>query len=430
MPVLNRRAVECAILVGLALNCDITHRNKFDRKNYFYPDLPKAYQISQLYFPICRDGYLEIDSSDGVKRIGIHEIHMEEDAGKLIHDPWDDRTFVDFNRCGVPLLEIVTEPDFRSAEEVTAYLEKLREILLFLGVSDCKMQEGSMRADINISVRPIGSSELGTRTEMKNMNSFKAISRAVEYETRRQIEVIEAGGAIVQQTRRWDDNKDASFAMRSKENAQDYRYFPEPDLLPLHIDDEWISAAREAMPELAEEKRRRYMNDFGLSEYDARVLTSFREWALLFENIAELSGQPKEAANMIMVDIARLCSENSILPENLKISPDKISALIELITTQKINRTVGKTALEEIFYRDVDPVKYVEENELLAIGDRDELLAAVKTTLNECPKSVEDFKNGKQKAFGFLVGQIMRAFGGKADPKSVNALLKEELEKI
>ncbi|MDR1158165.1 MAG: Asp-tRNA(Asn)/Glu-tRNA(Gln) amidotransferase subunit GatB [Oscillospiraceae bacterium] len=424
LPVLNRTVVEFAVRTGLALRCDITRRGKFDRKNYFYPDLPKAYQVSQLYLPVCRDGALDIG---GGKTIGIHEIHMEEDAGKLIHDPWEDCTLVDFNRCGVPLLEIVSEPDFRSAGEVIAYLEKLREILLYLGVSDCKMQEGSMRADINLSVRPEGQAELGTRTEMKNMNSFKAIARAVESETKRQIEVLRAGGQIRQETRRWDDNKDASFAMRSKENAQDYRYFPEPDLLPVHIDDAWIERIRRETPELAEDKRRRYRADFGLPEYDARQLTSERAWARLFEETAARTGRPKAAANLIMTDIMRMTGDSGLLPEELTLDPAKLAALIGLIEGGQINRTVGKKVLEQVFFHDVDPEAYVKAQGLLLVGDPDLVRAAVETVLADNPKSVEDYRGGKEKAFGFLVGQTMRALGGKADPQLIHRLVREAL---
>ena len=425
LPVLNRKVAEFAVRTGLALGCDITRLNKFDRKNYFYPDLPKAYQTSQLYMPICRNGGLDISG----KRIRLHEIHMEEDAGKLLHDPRGDCTLVDYNRCGIPLLEIVSEPDFRSADEVVEYLEKLREILLYLGVSDCKMQEGSMRADINLSIMPKGSNELGTRTEMKNMNSFKAIYRAVEFETRRQIDVIESGGKVLQETRRWDDNKGESFAMRSKENAQDYRYFPEPDLLPIQIDDEWISRTEEAMPEMPEKKRARYMQDYAMSEYDAKILTSAREWAALFEKTTELSGEPREAANLIMVELMRLCSDNSVLPEDLKIDPQKLAALIKLIVGGKINRNVGKKVLEEIFANDTEPEAYVKEQGLLIVEDMGLLEKTVDEVLGKNPKSVEDYKNGKGKAIGFLMGQVMQALGGKADPKLVNGLLREKLEK-
>ncbi len=430
LPVLNKKVVDFAISAGLATNCEITRYNKFDRKNYFYPDLPKAYQVSQLYLPICRNGKVEIEVNGEKKHIGIHEIHMEEDAGKLVHDPWDDCTLVDYNRCGVPLLEIVSEPDFRSADEVIAYLTKLRETMMYLGVSDCKMQEGSMRADVNISVMPVGSSKFGTRTEMKNMNSFKAIYRAINYEANRQIEILAAGGVITQETRRWDDNKDASFAMRSKENAQDYRYFPEPDLLPIEISDEWINNAKENMPELPEQKRARYIKDFGLSEYDAFVITSERQIAYLFEDTVKLSNEPKEACNLIMGELMRLMSETGTPAENVKMDSVKIADLIKLIVDGKINRTVEKEVFEQIFKNNVEPVKYVEENGLLMLNDDSLVEKTINKIIAENPKSIEDLKAGKDKAKEFLVGQTMKALRGKANPQTVNIILDKALSKI
>ncbi|MGN1318539.1 MAG: Asp-tRNA(Asn)/Glu-tRNA(Gln) amidotransferase subunit GatB [Lachnospirales bacterium] len=349
LPVLNKKVVEFAVRAGLATNCEITRYNKFDRKNYFYPDLPKAYQVSQLYLPICRNGKVEIEVDGEKKFIGIHEIHMEEDAGKLVHDPWDDCTLVDYNRCGVPLLEIVSEPDFRSADEVIAYLAKLRETMMYLGVSDCKMQEGSMRADVNVSVMPVGSKKFGTRTEMKNMNSFKAIYKAINYEAKRQIEILESGASVVQETRRWDDNKDASFAMRSKENAQDYRYFPEPDLLPIEISQDWIDRATNSMPELPEDKRARYIREFGLTEYDASVITSERQIAYLFEDIVKFTNEPKESCNLVMGELMRLMSETGTLAEELNINPHKVADLIILVKTGQINRTVYKEVFVKSF---------------------------------------------------------------------------------
>ena len=301
LPVLNRQVVENAMMTGLALGCDITRLTRFDRKNYFYPDLPKAYQISQLYAPICTKGGIEVTTEEGEKKfIRLHEIHMEEDAGKLVHDPWTESTLCDYNRCGVPLMEIVTEPDFRSAHEVIGFLTQLRSTLQFLGVSDCKMQEGSIRADLNISVRPAGSEKLGTRTEMKNMNSFKAIARAIDTEARRQIEVLESGKKVVQETRRWDDNKDASFAMRSKENAQDYRYFPEPDLPPVYIDEEWLEKVKGSLPELADAKRVRYREQYRLTEHDIGILCQSARLCRLLEELVTLGTEPKEAANWIL----------------------------------------------------------------------------------------------------------------------------------
>ncbi len=430
LPVMNKGVVEFAIRAGIALNCDITRYNKFDRKNYFYPDLPKAYQVSQLYLPICQNGKVEIEVDGEKKYIGIHEIHMEEDAGKLIHDPWDDCTLVDYNRCGVPLLEIVSEPDFRSADEVIAYLTKLRDIMMYLGVSDCKMQEGSMRADVNVSVRPIGQKEFGTRSEMKNMNSFKAIYRAINFEAKRQIEILEEGGKVIQETRRWDENKDASFAMRSKENAQDYRYFPEPDLLPIEISDEWINDVKNNLPELPEAKRARYISEFGLTEYDAGVITSAKQLAYLFEDTTAICKKPKEACNLIMGELMRLLSETSTLPEDIKIDPKKVADLINLIIDGKINRNVGKEVFEEIFRNDVEPVKYVEEKGLLMLNDDSLVSDTIDKVIADNTKGVEDFKGGNEKAFGFLVGQTMKALKGKANPQAVNKILKEKLQKL
>lgn len=427
LPALNRQVAEFAIRTGLALGCAITRYNKFDRKNYFYPDLPKAYQVSQLYLPICTGGGLKISGKGFRKTVGIHEIHMEEDAGKLLHDPWEDCTLVDYNRCGVPLLEIVSEPDLRSADEVVAYLEKLREILLFLGVSDCKMQEGSMRADINLSVRPLGRQELGTRTEMKNMNSFKAIHRAVRFEAKRQIELLEEGGSIQQETRRWDDNKDSSFAMRSKENAQDYRYFPEPDLLPIAIGDDWIEAVKKEMPELPGAKRARYKRDFQLPDYDALTLTSSREIAALFEQTTAICGKPKEVSNIIMTEVMRLLTDTATLPEDLSLDPAKLAKLVTMIAGGEINRTVGKEVLEKIFREDVDPAAYVKAQGLAMVNDSALVEQAVQKALQANPHSVADYRGGKEKAFGFLVGQVMRELKGKADPQAVNRVLREKL---
>ena len=430
LPVLNKKVVDFAIRAGLATNCEITRYNKFDRKNYFYPDLPKAYQVSQLYLPICRNGKVEIDVNGEKKYIGIHEIHMEEDAGKLVHDPWDDCTLVDYNRCGVPLLEIVSEPDFRSADEVIAYLTKLRETMMYLGVSDCKMQEGSMRADVNISVMPVGSSKFGTRTEMKNMNSFKAIYKAINYEAQRQIDILEHGGVVTQETRRWDDNKDASFAMRSKENAQDYRYFPEPDLLPIEISEEWIQNTVDNMPELPEAKRARYIKEFGLSEYDASVITAERQIAYIFEDATAICGKPKEVCNYVMGELMRLMSETGTLAEELEMDPKKIAEIIELVAEGKINRTAAKEVFEAVFKENVEPKKYIEEHDLVMVDNSDEVEAIVAKVIADNPKSIEDLKAGKAKARGFLVGQTMKALKGKANPQTVNKILDEKLAEI
>ena len=429
LPVLNRRVLEYAIKAGLATNCDITRYSKFDRKNYFYPDLPKAYQISQLYAPICRNGHVDIETAAGPRRVGIHEIHMEEDAGKLTHDPWEDMSLVDYNRGGVPLLEIVTEPDLRSADETIAYLEKLKATLQYLGVSDCKMQEGSMRADVNISVRPVGSDKLGIRSELKNMNSFKAISRAIEYEAKRQIEILEEGGTVIQETRRWDENKDATFPMRTKENAHDYRYFPDPDLPPISVSDEQIETIRIELPELPDAKKERYIQAFGLTEYDATMLISSKYLADLFEKATDLCQQPKEVANMIMGDLLKLLNENGQLPEDMDVDPAAMATLIRFIGENKINRTTAKKVFEKVFTDKVDPAPYIEENQLFMVSDDGAVRKIIEDIFAANPQSVIDYKSGKEKAKGFLVGQSMRALKGKADPAMVNSIVNELLNK-
>ena len=383
LPVLNGKVVEYAVRAAMALGCTVTRYSRFDRKNYFYPDLPKAYQISQLYLPIGRDGTVEV----GGRTVGIHELHMEEDAGKLIHDPWTEQTKIDYNRCGVPLIEIVTEPDFRTAEEVVSYLEWLRETLQYLGVSDCKMQEGSLRCDVNLSVRPAGSRELGTRTEMKNLNSFKAIARAIEGERERQIELIEEGKSVIQETRRWDDNKESSHAMRSKEDAQDYRYFPEPDLAPIVIDDEWIEKIKEKQPEFRDEKLERYKKEFGLPDYDAEIITGHKKFADLFEATTEICKKPKKVSNWIMGEIIRLLKENEMDPEDIKFSPVNLAKVIELADSGAINSTVAKEVFEEVFKHDIDPDKYVEEKGLKTVNDAGELQAVVEQVIKDNPQS-------------------------------------------
>ena len=429
LPVLNKQVVEYALAVGLATNCGINQYCKFDRKNYFYPDNPQNYQISQLYLPICHDGWVEIETTAGKKKIGIHEIHMEEDAGKLIHDEWDDCSLVDYNRSGVPLIEIVSEPDMRSADEVIAYLEKLRLIIQYLGASDCKLQEGSMRADVNLSVREVGAEQFGTRTEMKNLNSFKAIARAIEGERKRQIELIEEGKKVVQETRRWDDNKESSHAMRSKEDAQDYRYFPDPDLMPVWISDEWIQRVKDRQPELRTEKLTRYQKEFQIPQYDAQILTSSKHMADIFEATVELCGKPKEVSNWLMVETMRLLKEHEQDPEEIHFSPKHLAELIQLVDAGTINRTVAKTVFEEIFANDVDPEQYVEEKGLKVVNDEGALRTEIQKIIDANPQSVEDYRNGKQKAMGFIVGQTMRAMKGKADPAIVNQIVKELMDK-
>lgn len=427
LPVLNKQVVEYAAAVGLATNCKITQYNKFDRKNYFYPDNPQNYQISQLYLPICRDGKVEIETEKGKKFIGIHEIHMEEDAGKLIHDEWEDCSLVDYNRSGVPLIEIVSEPDMRSAEEVIAYLEKLRLIIQYLGASDCKLNEGSMRADVNLSVREVGAEKFGTRTEMKNLNSFKAIQRAIEDERERQIDLIEEGKSVVQETRRWDDTKGYSYAMRSKEDAQDYRYFPDPDLTPVVISDEWIAEIKSRQPEFRDEKKARYISEFGLPEYDADIITLHKKMADIFEKTTAICKLPKKVSNYLMGETMKLLKATNKEPEDIDFSPENFAKLIVLAENGTINGSVAKDVFKKIFEEDIDPEKYVEENGLKMDNDEDALKATIEEIVAKNPQSVEDYKNGKDKAIGFLVGQTMKATGGKANPGAVNKLLKEIL---
>ena len=429
LPVLNKQVVEYALALGLAANCGINQHCRFDRKNYFYPDNPQNYQISQLYVPICHDGWLMVDTSVGQKKIRIHEMHMEEDAGKLIHDEWEDCSLVDYNRSGVPLIEIVSEPDMRSADEVIAYLDKLRLIIQYLGASDCKLQEGSMRADVNLSVREAGAEKFGTRTEMKNLNSFKAIARAIENERERQIDLIEAGREVVQETRRWDDTKEYSYAMRSKEDAQDYRYFPDPDLTPVYISDEWIARVRAAQPELRTEKLQRYREEFAIPDYDAGILTSSKRLADLFEEATAICKKPKKVSNWLMGETLRLLKERGQEPEELRFSPENLAKLVNLADAGAVNNQVAKEVFEKIFTDDIDPEKYVEEHGLKTVSDEGALRSVVEAVIAANPQSVADYKGGKEKAIGFLVGQTMKAMKGKADPGAVNKMLKEILSR-
>ena len=431
LPVVNEKVLEFAVKAGLALNGTITRDCRFDRKNYFYPDLPKAYQVSQLYLPIVRNGKVPIQTASGVeKTIRIHELHMEEDAGKLVHDPWIDQTRADYNRCGVPLIEIVTEPDFRSAEEVIAYLEKLRSILQYLGVSDCKMQEGSLRCDVNLSVRPAGSEELGTRTEMKNLNSFKAIARAIEYEAHRQVELIQEGKRVVRETRRWDENKDATFAMRSKENAQDYRYFPEPDIPPMELSEEYLEHVRAEIPEMAEAKMARYQRDWGLPGYDTRMITSQKALADFFEETVALGAAPKQAANWIMGEVLRQLSAQGLEAKDMTLTPGTLARLIELVQTGKLNRNTAVKVFDAVFVADGDVDAYVKEHGLEQVSDAGLVGRAVEQVFAANPKSIEDYRAGKEKAFGFLVGQVMRELKGRASPQVVNQTIREKLEQM
>lgn len=403
--------------------------NKFDRKNYFYPDLPKAYQISQLYLPICRNGYIEIDDSinGGKKKVRIHEIHMEEDAGKLIHDEWNDCTLVNFNRCGVPLLEIVSEPDIASADEAVQYVEKLRDILQFCGVSDCKMQEGSLRADVNVSVMEKGSDQLGTRTEMKNINSFKAIHNAIESEARRQQEIIEDGGKVVQETRRWDDAKGESHAMRSKEDAQDYKYFPDPDIPPVCLTEEYVEKIRKTLPELPDAKKERYMTQLGLSEYDTSMICSSIYYVRLFERTVEITGNPKDSANWIMGELMKMLNDTQTLPENMHFRQDSLGEIINLLNSNKISRDSAKKVFKAVFEEDVIPADYVKAHNMEVLSDTGAIRSVVEEVIAGNQKAVEEYKGGKSQSFNFLIGQCMRALKGKAPAAEVTKILKEIL---
>ena len=427
LPVLNKRVVDYALAFGLAANCHINQLCRFDRKNYFYPDNPQNYQISQLYVPICRDGYIEIETPAGKKKVRIHEMHMEEDAGKLVHDEWEDCTLVDYNRSGVPLIEIVSEPDMRSADEVIAYLEKIRMICQYLGISDCKLQEGSMRADVNLSVREAGSTEFGTRTEMKNLNSFKAIARAIEGERERQIELLMEGKEVLQETRRWDDNKESSFAMRSKEDAKDYRYFPDPDLPPVYISEEWMEEVLDKQPEMQPEKAERYKKEYGLSDYDAGVLTQSKVIADVFEETAVLCGKAKKAANWMIGETFRLVRERGISPDEIHFSPEHLAYIIDAVDKGEINQQSAKEVFEKVFDEDIEPKAYIEAKGLKIVQDSGLLEQVVCQVIEKFPDTVQEYKDGKEKVLGFLVGQVMKEMKGKANPAKVNEMLRSKI---
>ena len=431
LPVMNKKVLEYAAKAALALNCDVTQYCKFDRKNYFYPDLPKAYQVSQLYLPIGRNGRVSVQVGSEEKTIRIHELHMEEDAGKLVHDNWINQTRADYNRCGVPLIEIVTEPDFRSAEEVIAYLEKLRSTLEYLGVSDCKMQEGSLRCDVNLSVRPAGSEELGTRTEMKNLNSFKAISRAIAYEARRQQELIEMDHKrVIQETRRWDENKDATYSMRSKENAQDYRYFPEPDIPPMELSDAYLEGLRAAMPEMREAKRARYQRDYGLTEKDTEILTDTKAMADFFEETVAAGAPAKQASDWIQGEVLRELKEKSLEIKEIAFAPESLAHLIGLVADGKLNRNTAVKVFRAVFDDNGDIDAYVAAHGLEQVHDTALVERVVADVLAANPQSVADYQAGKKKAAGFLMGQCMKALKGKGDPKAVNQALAAKLNRL
>jgi aspartyl-tRNA(Asn)/glutamyl-tRNA(Gln) amidotransferase subunit B len=425
LPVLNRKVVEYTIRMALATNCTIAHESRFARKNYFYPDLPKGYQISQYELPIAQHGHIFIGVNGERKRIGITRIHMEEDAGKLIHDPYRPVSAVDFNRTGVPLIEIVSEPDIRTPEEAGAYLRQLRAILRYLEICDGNMEEGSFRCDANVSVRPAGTNIFGTRTELKNMNSFKHVENALAYEIRRQKAVIEDGGEVVQETRLWDTDEGVTVSMRGKEEAHDYRYFPDPDLLPLVIDEQWVEQIRSTLPELPHDKQARFVEHYGIPLYDAQVLTSSRALADYFEACVKHFPEPKTVSNWVMGSLlATLKAENKTI-EQSPVSPERMAELLRLIDSGVISGKIAKTVFDEMASSGNAPERIVREKGLVQITDPDAIAEVVKQVLAEYPKEVSDYKAGKTKVFGFLVGQVMKATRGKANPKMVNEILKK-----
>nr|WP_092069372.1 Asp-tRNA(Asn)/Glu-tRNA(Gln) amidotransferase subunit GatB [Dendrosporobacter quercicolus]NSL47451.1 Asp-tRNA(Asn)/Glu-tRNA(Gln) amidotransferase subunit GatB [Dendrosporobacter quercicolus DSM 1736]SDL90015.1 aspartyl/glutamyl-tRNA(Asn/Gln) amidotransferase subunit B [Dendrosporobacter quercicolus] len=430
LPVINERVVEFAIKAGLALNCSILPFSKFDRKNYYYPDLPKNFQTSQYDLPIAVNGYLDIDVNGQTKRIGITRVHMEEDAGKLVHSGTiasSDYALVDYNRTGVPLIEIVSEPDLRSPEEAKAYVEKIKSILEYIDVSDCKMEEGSLRCDANISLRPRGEAKFGTKTEIKNMNSFKMVQKGLEYEVERQAEVLEDGGRIVQETRSWDDSKGITVSMRSKEQAHDYRYFPEPDLVPIVVDPAQVEAIRASLPELPDARKQRLMKDYGLSGYDAGVITASRLLADYYDQIVAAKADPKAAANWLMGEVAKFLNSACLSITECPVGPERLAGLIELIEKGTISSKIAKTVFEEMWSSDKAAAVIVKEKGLVQITDSGEIEAIVDTVIAANPQSVADFKAGKDRALGFLVGQIMKQTKGRANPDMVNKLLKQKL---
>jgi len=430
LPVINEKVVEFAIKAGLAVNCKILPFSKFDRKNYYYPDLPKNFQTSQYDLPIALNGHLDVEVNGETKRIGITRIHMEEDAGKLVHAGTianSDYALVDYNRTGVPLIEIVSEPDIRSAEEAKAYLEKLKAILEYLDVSDCKMEEGSLRCDANISLRPRGTTAFGTKTEIKNLNSFKAVQRALEYEIERQIEVLEDGGRIIQETRSWDETKGITVSMRSKEQAHDYRYFPEPDLVPIVVDPAKVEEIRAGLPELPDARKKRLMEDYGLSGYDASVITASRAMADYFDETVKAKADAKAAANWLMGEVSKHLNAANLSIIDCPVSPEKLAGLIALLDKGTISSKIAKTVFEDMWTSGKDAEVIVKEKGLVQISDTGEIEAIVDSVIAANPQSVADFKAGKDKALGFLVGQIMRQTKGRANPEMVNKLLRERL---
>ncbi len=430
LPVLNEKVVEYAVKAGLATNCTISKDSKNDRKNYFYPDTPRAYQISQYDKPLCEHGYIEIEDDNGnPKKIGITRIHIEDDAGKLNHNEFGGGSLVDLNRAGVPLIEIVSEPDLRTAGEVDRYLKRLKSILEYIEVSDCKMQEGSFRADVNVSVRKKGETKFGTRTETKNMSSFRAITREIEYETNRQIEVLENGGKVEQETLRWDEVSGKTFSMRNKEDAQDYRYFPEPDLVAIRLSDEYIENIRKNLPEMPESRKARYMSEFKLSEKDARLLTASKYLSNMFEEAEKICGNAKAVANWLLSDVSRILNEKEEEPDAIPFKAEHLAKLVELIDKGTISSAIGKKVVEELFENPKDPEEIIKEKGWIQISDEGAIKEVVDKIIANNPQSVADYKAGKDRALGFLVGQAMKETKGKANPQMLNKMFLEILSK-
>ena len=429
LPVLNEKVVEYAVKAGLATNCEIARQSKNDRKNYFYPDLPKSYQISQYDKPLCEHGYVNIDVDGKEKKIGITRIHIEEDAGKLNHDDLQGGALVDLNRAGVPLIEIVSEPDMRSSREAEEYLKKIKSILEYIEVSDCKMEEGSLRADVNVSVRKKGDTKFGTRTETKNMNSFRSIVREIEYEIDRQIDILENGGTVEQETLRWDDVSGKTFPMRNKENSEDYRYFPEPDLVAINLSEEYIENIKNNLPELPESRKRRYLEEYKLSEKDAGIITSSRYLSDLFEDTIKVCDNPKAVNNWIISDISRILNEEEMDAKDIPFTAEELGKLIILIDKGTISSSIGKKVLEELFENPKDPEEIIKEKGWIQISDEGEIKKIVSKILEANPQSIADYKAGKDRALGFLVGQAMKETKGKANPKMLNQMFLEELKK-
>lgn len=426
LPVLNKKAIDYAIKMALAVNCQINPSNRFARKNYFYPDLPKAYQISQYAQPLAEFGYLDISANGESKRIGITRIHMEEDAGKLMHEG-GTKSQVDFNRCGVPLIEIVSEPDIRSSEEAKEYMTALRDILDYLEICDCNMEEGSLRCDANISLRPKGQEKFGTKTELKNMNSFRFLQKALEYEIERQTHILDEGGTIIQETRLWDEGKGITLSMRTKEEAHDYRYFPEPDLVPVEVDDKWIEQLKSELPELPEARRSRFSSQYSIPEYDAKMLTGSKAVANYYEQCVKLYDDPKTVSNWILGELFRVLKEEKIAIDQCRITPKHLTGLLKEIRQGTISGKIAKTVFEEMAQTGKDPKIIISEKGLQQIADPAAVEEMIDKVFQEHPGPVADYRGGKQKSFGFLVGQVMKASRGKANPQLVNELLKKKL---